>query len=118
MSNKQDGGGFTRPPRPTSAEEFIAGATRPQIAEPAQKAKAPKTQKGEFEPLDFEDSPRIGKLVLRTSPRENAVLEWVYENKPGVRSKHDYILKAVQRQLEEDLASLTGKDFTFNPDDA
>ena len=121
MSTKPNANdGFSRAPRPAeppkTPQEFIAGAQRPQVIESGASS-APSKAGGVVNPLEFADTPRIGKMMLRTSPRENAVLEWVYANKPGVRSKHDYLLKAVQRQMEEDLATLAGSDFKFNQDD-
>ena len=114
MSNEKKNSGFSVPTRtpPASAEEFIAGATRPTVATAVVPAPPPAaTPAGK--PWEQSDGPRIGKLVLRATTREAAILDWLYDNKPGVRSKHDYVLKAVQRQMQEDLAKLAGVQVDF-----
>lgn len=114
MSNGK--GGFAMPPPRQSpeAQAFIAGADtasgkKPEAAPTQSGGGGQDAQGGGVSALPWEgqdEKVRVGKLVLRMTAWEKARLDYIVENKPGARSLHDFVLKAVTRATDEAIAEL------------
>lgn len=116
--SSNSGKSFALPParKPTTAEEFIAGAGKPPAdavaaATPVIPAKPSNGSRLPWEGED--DAMRRAGQPWRLTPKETAALTFVVENKPGARSRHDYLLKAGLRALQQDIKTLTGEDIEF-----
>lgn len=108
-SNKKPSNFSLPPPRKQTPEEFIAGAGKP----PADIVAPPPSSVPRLPWEGLDDSLRRPQQPYRLTGKEVAVLEFVVQNKPGVRSKHAYVLEALLNDLKKDIKTLTGEDIDF-----
>ena len=60
------------------------------------------------------DSRRTPIQPLRLTLAEQSMIEFVVSTKPGVKSKHSYMLDVLQRALRADIKELINEDVEFN----
>lgn len=110
--------GFALPParRPQSAEEFIAGAGQPpsEIVAAAPASSTPASSEGRLPWEGEDDSHRRGLQPYRLTQKEIAALDFILKNKPGVRSRHAYVLEALLTAMTRDVKQLSGEDIKFS----
>ncbi|MGX9960630.1 hypothetical protein ACW0US_17930 [Xanthomonas euvesicatoria] len=115
---------FRLPPRPTASQQdveaFLNNAPDQRAASSAPAPAAAAAAEVDVETrMPWEglaESRRSPVQPMRLNESEQAMLEFVTKNKPGVRSKHSYLLAALQEQLRADIKALTGEDVTFRED--
>lgn len=59
------------------------------------------------------DSRRTPIQPLRLTLAEQAMIEFVVSTKPGIKSKHSYMLDVLQRALQADIKELINEDVEF-----
>ena len=96
---------FSKPPiqkttpaaTPASDRDFVAGADTPTAISHDQ--------------FPVAGGQRFGKLTLRMTQREAAVLTWCAEN--GTKSQHQLILDAAQKAIQEEYRRLANQPDFF-----
>lgn len=110
--------GFTLPPsrKPQTAEEFIAAAGKAPadvLAVPAAAAVATSVDESLLPWEGQDDALRRAQQPYRLTAKEAASLDFILKNKPGMRSRHAYVLEALLIALRRDVKTLTGEDIEF-----